>query len=120
MTARNQIAALVLATAAVSVLIGCASGGPVRVASCVAPVALQGVADSSVRDGCYTCLLKARDDYERLLGDCNSSDLLVRLFETQLLVALRERELAIDEKASMRVAEQLAARLPATANASRY
>jgi tetratricopeptide (TPR) repeat protein len=120
MIARHHVAALVVATAAVSTFSGCASGGPISVASCVPPVGLQGVADSSVRDGCYTCLLKARDDYERLLGDCNSSDLLVRLFETQLLVALRERELAIDEKASIRVAEQLAARLPATANASRY
>lgn len=120
MTARHHVAALFIVTAALSTLIGCATGGPVRVASCVPPVGSQSVADSLVREGCYNCLLKARDAYERLFSGCNSSPLLVRLFETQLLVTLRERELAIEDGPSTAVAEQLAARLPATANAGRY
>src|SRR5687767_2463360 len=100
MTVRHHLAVLVIATATLSTLAGCATGGPVRVASCVSPVGAQSIADSLVRDGCYNCLLKARDAYARLFGDCNSSDLLVRWFETQLLVILRERELAIDDGAS--------------------
>ena len=119
MIARRHIAAFVIATAASSAL-GCATGGPAKVASCVPSVDQRHDADSSAQDGCYDCLLRARDAYQRLIVDCHSSQLLVRLFDTQLLVTLRERELAIDDEASMAAAERLAARLPATANASRY
>src|SRR5689334_702147 len=119
MIARRHIAALVIAAAA-SATLACATGRPAAVASCVPSVDRQREAESSVRDGCYHCLLEARDAYERLLGECHSSELLVGLFETQLLVTLRERELAIDDSASAAVAEQLAARLPATADGMRY
>jgi tetratricopeptide (TPR) repeat protein len=46
--------------------------------------------------------------------------LRVRSFEAQLLVVLRERELAIDDAGATAAAEQLATQLPTSANAGRY
>jgi tetratricopeptide (TPR) repeat protein len=103
-----------------SALIGCATSGAVRSTSCRHPVSLQHDADASVRDGCYECLITARDTYERLSANCDSADLLQRLFDVQLLIVQRERELAIDDAASTAVAKQFAARLPRLAAASRY
>ena len=54
-------------------------------------------ADALVLDGCYDCLLEARAIYERVGGRQGATRSSSRvLFETQLLLALREKELAID------------------------
>jgi tetratricopeptide (TPR) repeat protein len=52
------------------------------------------VADELVNAGCYDCLLEARTEYERRA--LKSAAATVRLFEVDLLLALREKELAID------------------------
>jgi tetratricopeptide (TPR) repeat protein len=66
-------------------------------------------ADHLVRQGCYDCLLDARSAYERLAG--SSAAALARVFEVDLLLALREKELSIDPAATLTHAESLVARL---------
>jgi tetratricopeptide (TPR) repeat protein len=65
-------------------------------------------ADGRLLDGCYDCLLEARDTYARLqfgpVGPLASS----RLFGAELLIVLREQELAIDSHASTARAEAAA------------
>src|SRR5207244_3144092 len=114
------VGAVAVVTTALSTLVGCASGGPVRIARCGPAVGPPSRADALVRQGCYECLLKARDAYEGLATQCETPDIVVSLFETQLLVALRERELGIDDRASTAAAEQVAARVPAVVDARRY
>jgi hypothetical protein len=66
-------------------------------------------ADELVRQGCYDCLLDARTAYERLAA--SSAAALARVFEVDLLLALREKELSIDPTATLAHAESLVARL---------
>ena len=55
-------------------------------------------ADARILEGCYDCLLAARATYERLAGSkyMQRDTMLLRLFETELLLALREKELQLD------------------------
>ncbi|HUF48333.1 MAG TPA: hypothetical protein VMM93_10995 [Vicinamibacterales bacterium] len=66
-----------------------------------------------VSDGCYDCLLEARETYTRLAVGRARPLVLPRLLETELLIALRERELAIDsaeaEARALALAPELAA-----------
>ena len=55
--------------------------------------------DEFVRQGCYDCLLDARKAYEQLAT--RSTATLTRLFEIDLLLALREKELSIDPAATL-------------------
>ena len=73
-------------------------------------------ADELVRQGCYDCLLDARAAYER--SATSSPAALVRVFEVDLLLALREKELSIDATATLTHAESLVPRLagPGAAN----
>ena len=66
-------------------------------------------ANELVRQGCYDCLLDARTAYERLAG--SSAAALARVFEVDLLLALREKELSIDPAATLARAESLVPRL---------
>src|SRR5688572_13793423 len=66
-------------------------------------------ADELVRQGCYDCLLDARTAYERLAA--TSAGALTRVFEIDLLLALREKELSIDPTATLAHAESLVLRL---------
>src|SRR5688572_25604440 len=66
-------------------------------------------ADELVRQGCYDCLLDAKAAYERLAG--SSAAALARVFEVDLLLALREKELSIDPTATLAHAESLVPRL---------
>jgi hypothetical protein len=77
-------------------------------------------ADARVLQGCYDCLLEARDIYRRVAVGKARSLVVARLFETTLLIALRERELALDSSAAMGEAERLATELPPEAAADRY
>jgi tetratricopeptide (TPR) repeat protein len=54
-----------------------------------------------VRQGCYECLLDARDLYERVAASGRQQAVALRLFEVNLLIALREKELALDPAASL-------------------
>jgi tetratricopeptide (TPR) repeat protein len=76
-------------------------------------------ADALVLDGCYDCLLDARSIYERVAVGKARPLVVTRLFETDLLIALREKELAIDATASLERAQDLAKELPPAAEAGR-
>jgi tetratricopeptide (TPR) repeat protein len=74
-------------------------------------------ADRQVLAGCYDCLLAARTLYERV-GVGRARPLVInRLFEVQVLIALRELELALDWEPARRQAALLAAELPRAAQA---
>src|SRR5687768_10037033 len=96
-------------SAALIVAAGCAAR------STPSTVAGQVRADALVREGCYDCLLDARAAYERLPS---SSATLVKLIEVNFLLALREKELALDPAASIDRATQLMARLRLTPEAT--
>lgn len=68
-----------------------------------------GWADELVRQGCYDCLRDARSAYERLAA--RSAAALTRVFEIDLLLALREKELSIDPSPTLAHAESLVPRL---------
>ena len=79
-------------------------------------------ADAKVLEGCYDCLQDARRTFERLAAGkrSNSSPATVaRLFETDVLIALREKELGLDSRGAMERAQALAPRVPATFEAGR-
>ncbi len=46
--------------------------------------------------GCYDCLLEARATYARVGVGKARPLVIARLFETDLLITLREKELALD------------------------
>jgi tetratricopeptide (TPR) repeat protein len=95
--------------------IGCASA-PIKKADLTALAR----ADARVLEGCYDCLLEARAIYERV-GVAKARPLVIaRLFETQLLVTLREKELALDSAASLARAREFGKELPPEAEAERY
>jgi tetratricopeptide (TPR) repeat protein len=77
-------------------------------------------ADARVRQGCYDCLLDARDRYRALVEKRAWPTVVRRLFEVELLVAMRERELGLDPTASLSAAAERARQLPATLPAERY
>jgi tetratricopeptide (TPR) repeat protein len=84
-----------------------------RSANPAAPAAAAVKADELVLQGCYDCLLDARAEYERLASRSPSAAL--RLFEVNLLLALREKELSLDSTDSLARASALASRLTAIA-----
>jgi hypothetical protein len=110
---------------AVALTAACAARSPV---SSLATVSAR--ADELIRQGCYDCLLDARALYAGVPAAARRP-VLPRIFEVELLLALREKELALDETATMARAAAIAAELgpfdspdapgagPA-ANASRY
>src|SRR5688572_5112204 len=78
-------------------------------------------ADARVLEGCYECLQEARSVYTRLAAEKHapriakgSPSIVARLFETDVLIALREKELALDAGASIDRARALVARVPAS------
>jgi hypothetical protein len=77
-------------------------------------------ADALVREGCYTCLIEARDLYQSTLVRRRPPVLVQRLFEVELLIALREQELALDASATFDRARALAKELPPALMADRY
>jgi tetratricopeptide (TPR) repeat protein len=100
--------------AALGVCLGCASA-PIK------PPDLSELekADALVLQGCYDCLLEARDIYARV-GVAKARPFVVsRLFEAELLITLREKELAIDAAASLARAQALVPELPPSLDAAR-
>src|SRR5688500_7811302 len=100
--ARASLTGSVLMTAA-ALSPGCASAR-VREANELALAR----ADARVLEGCYECLQEARSAYARLAADKHapriakgSPGIVARLFETDVLIALREKELALDADASI-------------------
>jgi hypothetical protein len=79
-------------------------------------------ADAKVLEGCYGCLQDARRTYERLATGKNakiSPGSVARLFETQVLIALREKELGLDSREAMEHARAIAPRVPASLEPTR-
>jgi len=70
-------------------------------------------AELRVSEGCYDCLLEAKGAYEKLGVTQGRPSVAMRLFEIELLLTLRERELAMDSAASLARARALAPELPA-------
>lgn len=108
-----QLRAVVFALGLVSV--ACASA-PIRKAD----LALVTTADARVLEGCYSCLTEARDTYARLAVGKARPILITKLFETHVLVGLREAELAMDPTESFAAAEALVRELPPTYDAKAY
>ena len=79
-------------------------------------------ADARVLEGCYDCLLEARDVYTKIVASKDKKTaalVLPRLFETELLLALREKELALDTRATLERARAIASRVPPRLEANR-
>jgi len=79
-------------------------------------------ADAKVLEGCYGCLEEARHTYERLAAaksSKSSSGIVARLFETDVLIALREKELGLDSRQAMERARALVPRVPASLEPNR-
>lgn len=85
----------------------------------VQTTAPQAQADELVRQGCYDCLLEARAVYEQLPASARRP-LLVRMLEVELLIALREKELALDSADAMKRAAAIATQLGPSIDAGRY
>lgn len=78
------------------------------------------VADAKVLEGCYGCLTDARTTYERLAGGKKPMPgVATRLFETNILIALRERELGLDAHSALERARALTSRVPAAMEPAR-
>ena len=104
---RRWVAALILAA-------GCASA-PIR------PDDQRALdeADLLVRQGCYDCLLEARDTYAAHAVGRARPLVVERLFETDVLLALREKELALDPGEAIARARALAPELPSPIDGER-
>jgi tetratricopeptide (TPR) repeat protein len=76
-------------------------------------------ADRQVLAGCYTCLLEARDTYIRLHAGPLAGQAAARRFEVEILIALRDKELAVDADAAMARASAAAAAVPGTLDTGR-
>lgn len=100
--------------ATVLVAVGCASA-PIKKAD---QVALD-QADARLLEGCYDCLIEARTTYVRLAAGKARPLVLPRLFEVELLLTLRERELAMDWSASFKRAAEAGKELPPAFGAER-
>lgn len=105
---RASLAAGILALAA------CASN-PIKPAD----QALIAKADALVLVGCYSCLHDAHDTYARLAVGKARPLLVTKLFESDLLLTLRAKELALDPSSSFAEATALAKELPAAIGADR-
>jgi tetratricopeptide (TPR) repeat protein len=101
--------------AILAVSVGCASV-PLKKAD----LAALARADGRLLEGCYDCLTEARATYERIAVGKARPLVIARLFEAELLIALREKELALDSSGALARAQRLAAELPPSAGASRY
>lgn len=77
-------------------------------------------ADQLVADGCYDCLTEALTIYERLAVGKARPLIVQRIFETDVLIALRLKELAMRPVDRFDAARKVIPELPATFPAARY
>ena len=77
-------------------------------------------ADALVAEGCYDCLTDARDIYARVAVAKARPIVLPRLFETTVLLGLRDKELALDPAKHFDAARALIPELPSTYTAAAY
>ena len=74
----------------------------------------------SVLEGCYDCLIEARETLTQLAVGKARPPLVASLFEVELLLALREREFAMNPAASLQRARALLPELPLDVDGARY
>jgi tetratricopeptide (TPR) repeat protein len=79
--------------------------------------ALIAKADAQLLVGCYTCLHEAHDTYARLAVAKARPLLVTKLFESDLLLTLRAKELALDPTPAFAEATALAKEQPASIGA---
>ena len=77
-------------------------------------------ADAGLLQGCYDCLLEARASYRRLAAGGERPRVVARVFEADLLIALREKELALPPSDALADARRIAAELPRDVEPGRY
>jgi tetratricopeptide (TPR) repeat protein len=77
-------------------------------------------ADAHVLDGCYDCLIDARTIYTRVAAGKWRPQVLPRLFEVEVLLTLRQKELALDFTESLTRARALIKELPPGLEPGRY
>ncbi|MEO6223579.1 MAG: hypothetical protein ABIP90_10020 [Vicinamibacterales bacterium] len=106
----RRLAVLILLVSA-----GCASA-PIRRADQASLM----VAETRLLEGCYVCLLEARDVFGRVAVGKARPLVIAKLFEAYVLIGLRERELAMDSSEAFAKARALIAELPATYAGARY
>ena len=94
---------------------GCASA-PIRKAD----QASLAVAQTRVLEGCYSCLLEARAVFERVAAGKARPLVVARLFEVNVLIGMRERELALDSAEAFAKAMALVPELPPAYAAAQY
>lgn len=77
-------------------------------------------ADKLVAEGCYDCLTEALATYERLAVGQARPLIVQRIFETDVLLGLRVKELALGAGDQFDAARKLIPELPATFPAAKY
>jgi tetratricopeptide (TPR) repeat protein len=77
-------------------------------------------ADARVLEGCYDCLLEARHTFERLAVGPARALMLPRLFEVNVLIGLRDQDLALDPADAFGRAEALVPDLSPAYDAATY
>lgn len=102
---------------AVLLAAGC---GPKKPNAAQQLAAARASAQARVLDGCYTCLLDARAIYAGVAVGKPRASLIVPMFEVEILINLRERELAMDWSDSLSRAKALLRELPAGVDGARY
>jgi len=83
-------------------------------------LALQARAEAALSQGCYDCLLEARDAFARLAAGEARPAWVARRFEVELLLALRHKELGLSPAEPLALARRLAPALPRERQAQRY
>jgi tetratricopeptide (TPR) repeat protein len=78
------------------------------------------VAETRVLEGCYTCLLEARDIFTRVAIGKARPLVVARLFEVHVLIGMREKELAMDGSEAFAKARALVPELPPTYAGAQY
>ncbi|ODS59597.1 MAG: hypothetical protein ABS36_01330 [Acidobacteria bacterium SCN 69-37] len=75
-------------------------------------------ADAAVRAGCHDCLVGARDTYALVASTRARPLVLTRLFETEVLIGLRDAELALSPDDAFARADALLPELPPDVDAA--
>ncbi|HEV7556187.1 MAG TPA: tetratricopeptide repeat protein, partial [Kofleriaceae bacterium] len=80
-------------------------------------------ADAALLRGCYDCLIDAREIYRKLpVGGraASAAAAAAWVFETDLLIALREKEIGLPSSSALTEARRIARELPRDLEAGRY
>jgi tetratricopeptide (TPR) repeat protein len=77
-------------------------------------------ADAELLRGCYDCLIDAREIYRKLPVGGRDAAPAAWVFETDLLIALREKEIGLPASGALTEARRIANELPRELEAGRY